>query len=702
MTIRASSIRQIGLNQPAAPSLRPVPVANRSTVVPGAIPRNIQVQQDPTSRIVGQGFSALSQFIQRVDERRDKIETLRFGTALEQQLAGLETQVLQEVDKPSDAPREFLQRHQQITEALLDQVEDQDVRLLLEARAGRARAQGFAGVVKQVDAEQKRVLRDETNAQIELFRQRAVEAQTEEARDSFIGRIEALTDDQQAEGIITETEAVLQKREVLRQVDAARALRLIEADAASAVDALSPNAGVFPNLDTETRIRLRKQAERVVESNRRALVSDIGGLVEDDLASRRATGEGIEDMEAQVRALGDPELVEEYLEQRDLAESDHEFTVNLQFAPQEEILADLETARPEPGTEGFADKQKRFESMQKAARKMLGARAEDPAAFAAQDPGVAQRQQQAQENPALIESTVDSSLSVQASMGIAPSARRVLTNSQAEAMIADIDASSPVERATKVREVLAPFGKHQRQAMVELQNEGLNPQTLGLLNVVFDPLLSSMMAEGQSVGRTELRNGMPEDFDFETFRANVQDELAPLQRSIESVPGRIASYNQTILDPVIDMALVAERRGLDFTEVTDRYLDQFVIFDTFYIPKQIEGTPVDVAAVEAATESQLREEVIRDFRPSMFGGALTAGLSTEAAMDAIVSAAVNNGFWATNGRGDRLVFMIRLNDGSSVSLVNDAGERFEIDILNPPVSPKVGDIEIEVLGPFGS
>lgn len=698
MTIRASSIRQISLNQPAGPSLRPTPVANRSTVVPGAIPRNIQVQQDPTSRIVGQGLTALGEFIRRVDERKDKIETLRFGTALEQQLAGLEIQAFQESERPSDAPRRYLELHQQTTEAVLEQVKDQDVRLRLEASAGRQRAKGFARIIKQAAAEQERVLRDETNAQIELFRQRAVEAQTPEARDSFIDRINALTDDQQAEGLITETEAVLQKREVLRQVDAARALRLIEADAVSAVGALAPNAGVFPNLDIETRIRLRKQAERVVESNRRALVSDIGGLVEDDLASRRATGQGIEDMEAQVAAVGDPELLEEYREQRDLAESDHEFTVNLQFAPQEEILAELEKARPEPGTEGFADAQKRFESMQKTAFKMLKAREEDPAAFAAQDPGVAQRLEQASENPQLTESAVDASLSVQTSMGIAPPARRVLTNAQAEAMIADIDATSPVERSTKVKEVLRPFGKHQRQVMVELQNEGLSPQTFGLLNVNFDPMLASMMAEAQSVGRTELRKGMPDDFDFETHRANVQDELAPLQDAIESVPGRIASYNQTILDPVIDMTLVAVRRGLDPTEVTDRYQDQFEIFDTFYIPKQIEGLAVDVAAVEAATESLQREEPIRDFQPSIFDGALTAGLSTGAALDAVVSAAVNNGFWATNGQGDGLILMIRLNDGSSIPLVNDAGGRYKIDILNPPPSANVERVEFGALG----
>lgn len=141
MSIRAQTIRRMSLSQPGGPTPDAVPAVERTGVVASAVGG----REDRTGQMIGKSLSALSEFAQRVDARKDEIEITRYTTQLEVETAGLAQQVRSEAE-PNQVPQQYWEQHKAVTERVLEQTDDPDVRLAIGQAATQQRAQNFSQI----------------------------------------------------------------------------------------------------------------------------------------------------------------------------------------------------------------------------------------------------------------------------------------------------------------------------------------------------------------------------------------------------------------------------------------------------------------------------------------------------------------------------------------------------------------------------
>lgn len=132
----------------------------------------------------------------------------------------------------------------------------------------------------------------------------------------------------------------------------------------------------YASLDTRTRESLVAQAER---ENRQEQIS-LKGRIEDDLASLKTTGVGVDGLDrSQVeRFLGSAKAAE-WERGRNNAKLFHETTKDFDTLPNNQIIGRIESARPAAGKEGFADAQQTHEEIAKKGSEIIKRRQQDPA-----------------------------------------------------------------------------------------------------------------------------------------------------------------------------------------------------------------------------------------------------------------------------------------------------------------------------------
>lgn len=294
MTIRASTLRKVSLNQPGGATPRPVPAQQRGT---GIRPSDISTQtarQDQTGQLVGESLSALGEFARRVEQRQDEIETTRFTTELEKQTAALATQAFEGGDA-SKAPQRFLELHKETTNSLMEQIEDQDVKLQIQTLAGRQRASQFAQVVREVDRQQKQAFGNEIASRLELKQQQYAGAETKQEREAAQAEIERLVKTKQREGIepLTDEGVKLQTRQLAQEATAVRADNLIAQERFDEADALVERADLDPSQQATLRNRLRSRREAFAGDSLRRMKDQL------DLAILTNGRQGVEGVAAE-------------------------------------------------------------------------------------------------------------------------------------------------------------------------------------------------------------------------------------------------------------------------------------------------------------------------------------------------------------------------------------------------------------------
>lgn len=132
----------------------------------------------------------------------------------------------------------------------------------------------------------------------------------------------------------------------------------------------------YASLDTRTRESLVAQAER---ENRQEQIS-LKGRIEDDLASLKTTGIGVDGLDrSQVeRFLGSAKAVE-WERGRNNAKLFHETTKDFDTLPNNQIIGRIESARPAAGKDGFAEAQQTHEEIAKKGSEIIKRRQQDPA-----------------------------------------------------------------------------------------------------------------------------------------------------------------------------------------------------------------------------------------------------------------------------------------------------------------------------------
>lgn len=194
---------------------------------------------------------------------------------------------------------------------------------------------------------------------------------------------------------------------------------------------------------------LADKADRENQRNRTERAKrdfETASLVQDDVASIRSTGVGVDNLDPErVRqALGD-EKYQAWVESRQDARTLYDASTDMPGMPTAQIQERLDTLKPVPGTADYARKAKVYNDAVEIAQKIEKQRAEDPAAAVAQAPAVKAAAEKAKSSaPADIQSLVSTSLATQAQLGIPAYAQRPITRRTARELALPIISASRV------------------------------------------------------------------------------------------------------------------------------------------------------------------------------------------------------------------------------------------------------------------
>lgn len=190
-------------------------------------------------------------------------------------------------------------------------------------------------------------------------------------------------------------------------------------------------------------------------------------LMQDDLASRATTGQGVEGVDpARVAAvLGEREAAE-YLLAVGEAEEAHQALAGFAQMRPGQIREQVESLRPVAGQADYADQQRRYQAASQAAEAEIKAREEDPAAWALRQSPAQQARLQAlgQGDPAAARRSAGAygigQLTLQETAGVPAAQRRLLPAASAKAMVeaanANPDPAQGLRGLSAVIEAFAP------------------------------------------------------------------------------------------------------------------------------------------------------------------------------------------------------------------------------------------------------
>lgn len=427
------------------------------------------------------------------------------------------------------------------------------------------------------------------------------------------------------------------------------------------------------------------EAEKIADRTRREIErqnavarAEVRALLPDHLASMQTTGAGLPGFDARARAVMKPDDYAAFAMRQSAAAEYHSVAQAIQLAPPEEVRDAVSAFRPEPGSEGFADRQRMYTSLVGAAQQAFAQRLDDPAAVAAQDPSVAAY---FRENAGQAAYRVR--LERQADLGVPASVRKVLTNGEAESLVSEIASVPAAERAEQIEALDGQFGTLFPQVYRELVAQGLDGNTQILATVSDQPVVAQRLATAIDLGRSELVSGLATT-DVRDVKDGVRDSLLDFREVFEAggfTGGASTTMNQLANSAELlalqefrqtgNAAAAAENavKGL-----TSRY--EVLSGDRVqaYVPSSLNGQLINISQVEAAAVEALSTEAIESFDPMPFGG---SGLDflDEART---VQAASSSGFWVTNETATGLVLMVPFDGGGALPLINQEGQLYEV------------------------
>jgi hypothetical protein len=350
-------------------------------------------------------------------------------------------------------------------------------------------------------------------------------------------------------------------------------------------------------------------AEALQERGRREALRGISRMLDDDLASVAATGEGIPGLYQRARALMEPEAFQEYDSKRTSALLSHTTWEGIRYAPPDQAAKQIEAMRPAAGVKDFAVRQRAYESVREAYTKAQNLLQQDPAAYVASDPGV---------------KTFADRITRQESMGIPAEAQRVFSKKEAHSIVAKMNATPPEKRADFMRDVkqeLGPLYPHALKDMAELANFDARNQLLtALADDPWSPQILPHMAQALTLGEKELKKALPQDAPKQ-IREALDSELADFSRTMtlgDRQGGRVSFLND-IRESVELTAMNLAAQGLKPAEAAKKAAallvnNRYQIRDTWRAPYT-----VDAGKVERYADHLLSS--VEAFNPVAYGTA---------------------------------------------------------------------------------
>lgn len=330
---------------------------------------------------------------------------------------------------------------------------------------------------------------------------------------------------------------------------------LIQQDQSDTALTLLNGGTLDARLTPQTKARLLSRAttasERLDVDDYLAMMAQDGAM-QDNVASILTTGEAVDGAPdiAAVAASQGPQAAAAYARRIEEARGLHAATAGYAQMTPEQINAQVEGLRPEPGQAGFAEAQERYEAAQRAATAEIRSRADGAAWGLAQAPTLEPqaRAMLAGDRTAAAAYAVGQE-TLQAQAGIPERDRRILTKPMASQLTAEMETPDSRERGlARVAGLLAahepPPGStgqtitdaHRRQTRVvnELAAAGADPWDIAAAtDLAGDPV---RMGRYLAATRDRTLQEMPKP-DRDRLEALVDGELADYLRSFEALPG---------------------------------------------------------------------------------------------------------------------------------------------------------------------
>ncbi len=303
--------------------------------------------------------------------------------------------------------------------------------------------------------------------------------------------------------------------------------------------------------------RRRRDAEARAREANLVRGVELRFLIDDDIASVAATGQGVEiDPKEVANVLGAQDL-RRWREARENARAAHGALAGIDALSNREIGAHLDRLKPAGGAPGFAQKQEIFEMTARVADAHLKARAEDPAQYFIENDreasGLYEAAQAAQAEglavaPALFQKYARRVEAKAASLGVRP---QILPKAVAKGMVAALEEAPQGARAAAMRDLVLTverqYGDRAGEVFAELEAEKLPAGARVLRAMTKEPARMTLIAKAldaqpdvkKNVGETAIND----------VEADVADALAPLFETFAAYPdgsGMEASWRDAI------------------------------------------------------------------------------------------------------------------------------------------------------------
>ena len=309
------------------------------------------------------------------------------------------------------------------------------------------------------------------------------------------------------------------------------------------------------------------------------------------------------------------------------------------------------------------------------------------------------------EGQRIIADAVRANLEMQAYLGIPRNERRVTTERQARNLLELFVGRPPEEVRTAVQQIERVYGNLATDVLREVANleDGLDPKTRFLIPLVNDPTAFAIALNGIRDG-AKARGGLAEKGDLGVIRAQVVTELADVAEAfMAGAPGGARVGDIAALYEFVTDAAVVQRVNGQSIEDAVRTATRALVLNTLYVGEPIAGrppiwaareirgrpiTPVQFERIREGLRALVSTDQLEDFRPAPLQGG-DPRLDDESRRQALIAAAVSDGYWVTREDGTGAFFVVPLARAEDelgvapvVALVNENGERYEVDYLD--------------------
>ena len=328
----------------------------------------------------------------------------------------------------------------------------------------------------------------------------------------------------------------------------------------------------------------------------------------------------------------------------------------------------------------------RYDQLLAAKHKAL---AEDPAAYAAQNPTVAARFQAVDpQNPATLADAAHASLTLQRQLGVPDHMTRVLTNGQVSAAVRALTTTSPAQgdMGQALDQMAQQYGDLWPRAFGEMVQHGKLPPAFQVIGSMSEPgqtaarqdLIRAVQQDGERGGFKRLQEIVP-PAERKTIDQGLDETIEPFRRTA-SVAGATGNLDliSNIRESVRSLAYLYATQGQTgdraLQAAADGILNQKYDFSgTLRAPKghMSEAEALTSAAQQAVTPDQL----------APIGG--NPDLTPAQRTAIVATAARRNGVWVANERDDGAVLLAPLRDGSHVPVIRADGTRVEVKWPKP-------------------